>query len=786
MTRKVCLLSLFFTLFLSNISFSIMDNCSRYIDKKPAVLTELFELGTLQIVVDINGPADFNTIQKAIDSIPQENNKRVVISIKPGFYKQRVIIPKNKPFITLRGSDPCNTIISYNLNAQMMRPDGERTYGADCATVVVRGSSDIIIENLTIENTYGPHPQAQAVKLASDRALIVNCRLLGGQDTIMTHSGRQYYLNCYIEGGTDFIYGHAQAVFENCQIHSSESSHITAHAGTEPNLPTGYVFYNCKITTGEGVSTDLGRPWRPYSKVVYYNCWLDKGIKPVGWDNWRDPNREKTAFYAEYKSSGPGANPSARVKWSHQLTDQQSEQFLPENFMKVDGETIDPWLQTILDSRKVSISKSDVYDVREYGAKGDGKTIDTEAIQKAINECSSAGGGTVLLSSGTYLCKPIVLSSKVTLHLDEGAKLKATDDPQDFIRPGRSIETAKGSSDFSAFIGGRNLNDIAITGKGVIDGSGVRWWIPAEEARTKQAGYTMPRPRLILLEGCKNVKIIGVSLVNSPSFHLVPKRCENVLIESVTIRCPPIAPNTDAIDPAESRNVHISKCIIDVGDDNVALKSGRQNPQYPNQACANITVSDCTFIHGHGMSIGSETNGGVYNLHVENCTFERLASGIRIKSTRGKGGLVENITYRNIIMKNVKIPISISSWYDDSSEDDKPQPLNALTPVFRNIRIKNVIATSPYGEIEVIERITDFLYYYYAYHDFLEPRNAGMIAGLPESEITDVVLENVHIKAGEGMTIQNAKGIKVKNVKIETERGEPFTLKNAQVEGLNN
>ena len=322
-------------------------------DAKLAGLAGLFETGkTRQIVVDQNGPADFNSIQKAIDAVPPDNNERVVVLIKPGFYKQRVIIQKDKSFITLRGTDPYKTIISYNLNAQMMRPDGSRTYGADCAALVVRGASDLILENLTIENTFGPHPQAQAVKLASERTLVVNCRFLGGQDTLFTHSGRQYYLNCYIEGGTDFIYGHSQAVFENCLIHSNESSHITAHAATEPNLPTGYVFYNCRVTTADGVSTDLGRPWRSYARVVYYNCWLDKGVKPTGWDNWRDPNKEKTAYYAEYKSSGPGNNPTSRVKWSHQLTDQQAQKFLPENFMKVDGVTTDKWLQGILNFRK--------------------------------------------------------------------------------------------------------------------------------------------------------------------------------------------------------------------------------------------------------------------------------------------------------------------------------------------------------------------------------------------------------------------------------------------------
>jgi pectinesterase len=321
-------------------------------------LAKVFETGnTRRIIVDSEGRGDFNSIQSAIDSIPKNNNQRIVVLIKPGFYAQRVLIPENKPFITLRGKDPFKTTISYNLHHDMLKPDGSGIYRSDCATLIVN-SPDFIMENLTIENTYGSHPQALAAKLVSERAIAVNCRFLGGQDTLMANLGRQYYLNCYIEGGTDFIYGYSQTLFDHCLIHSKESSHITAHAATEPNLPTGFVFYHCRVTTSDGIMTDLGRPWRPYAKVIYYDCWLDKGIKPVGWNNWRDPNREKTAFFAEFRSSGPGANPSARVKWSRQLTAIEAEEFLPENFMTLDGHTTDPWLQKILDFRKTACLKN--------------------------------------------------------------------------------------------------------------------------------------------------------------------------------------------------------------------------------------------------------------------------------------------------------------------------------------------------------------------------------------------------------------------------------------------
>jgi pectinesterase len=359
MTGKVFKLSVVLSLLAGCACNAIQDsNAPWQPDGKLAGLAKLFETDKIRrISVDAGGLGDFNSIQKAVDSIDKSNNQRVVVLIKPGFYKERVLIPKNIPFITLRGEDPFKTTVSYNLNHEMLKPDGSGKYLSDCATLLA-DSNDLILENLTIENTYGPHPQALAAKLVCERVIAVNCRFLGGQDTLMANSGRQYYLNCYVEGGTDFIYGYSQAVFDNCTIHSKGNSHITAHAATEPNLPTGFVFYNCRVTTADGIMTTLGRPWRPYAKVVYYDCWLDKGIKPQGWDNWRDPNREKTAFFAEYRSSGPGADPSSRVKWSHQLTDAEAERFLAENFMKLDGHTIDQWLREILDFRKTAALKN--------------------------------------------------------------------------------------------------------------------------------------------------------------------------------------------------------------------------------------------------------------------------------------------------------------------------------------------------------------------------------------------------------------------------------------------
>jgi polygalacturonase len=409
----------------------------------------------------------------------------------------------------------------------------------------------------------------------------------------------------------------------------------------------------------------------------------------------------------------------------------------------------------------IADSPSHVFDVKELGAKGDGKTLDTDAIQKALDECGKAGGGTVRFPAGTYLSKPIVLrGSSTTVQLDAGATLLATDDPADFA--------GSKSNSFIPFVGGKNLHDVTITGQGIIDGSGAKWWIPAEAARQKTPGYTLPRPNLVVLTGCTNLRVENITLQNSPKFHLVPTDCVGVIISNVTVLAPAHAANTDAIDPSACRNVVITKCRIDVGDDNIAIKAGKAMPGRAF-ACENITVTDCVFLHGHGMSIGSETAGGVRNVTVRNCTFENTENGIRIKSQRGRGGVVENISYSDITMKNVDPAITLTSYYmfnssGDAKQKSEPardaaQAVAAGTPIFRNIHISNLTATCQ--------------------------KSAGIIIGLPESPISDVTLENVQITAATtGLKIQNAKGIQFKNVQITAKQGPPVIMDNAEVTGL--
>jgi polygalacturonase len=403
-----------------------------------------------------------------------------------------------------------------------------------------------------------------------------------------------------------------------------------------------------------------------------------------------------------------------------------------------------------------------MFNVRELGAKGDGATLDTAAIQKALDQCGTAGGGTVKIPAGTYLCQPLTLRTKTTLLLEEGATLRASTNHADFMKvPGDWLK-AKSGGDFIPLITGKDLTDVTFAGKGTIDGNGAVWWEEAEKARQKVSGYTLPRPNLVTLNRCKNVRMTGIRLINSPKFHFVPSECEDVVIDGVTILAPAGAANTDAIDPSNCRNVIITRCLIDVGDDNIAIKSGKK-VEGREFGCENITITDCDFLHGHGMSIGSETVGGVRNVVVRNCRFNGTENGIRIKSRRERGGVVDGLICENITMTNVYPALSIACYYQNSSQalfpkDDKAQPVTETTPLFRNIRISNLTAYST--------------------------RNAGLIVGLPESLVSNVVLENVQITAKTGLTIANAKGVQLKNVKIKTEKGEPVILDNAQVEGM--
>lgn len=281
-----------------------------------------------------DGSGNFKTIQDAVNAVRDLSQQQVTIFIKKGVYHEKLVIPSWKTNISLVGEDRENTVISWNDYSGKPKPVGAnpavrdtfRTYTS--YTVLVQGN-DCRLENLTIENTAGRVGQAVALHVEGDRCSVTACRLLGNQDTLYaaTEGSRQYYSDCYIEGTTDFIFGEATAVFQSCTIKSLTNSFITA-ASTRPGQRFGFVFFDCRLIADTAAKkVFLGRPWRPYAKTVYIRTQMDGHILPVGWDNWRNPDNEKTVLYAEYKSSGAGAAPQARAKWSKQLTDKETKEY---------------------------------------------------------------------------------------------------------------------------------------------------------------------------------------------------------------------------------------------------------------------------------------------------------------------------------------------------------------------------------------------------------------------------------------------------------------------------
>ena len=298
----------------------------------------------------------FPTIQNAMDHHPfagpapgkDGRPARVYIEIAPGTYHERVIITQNHTNITLigKGKSPEDVVITKSLNAKQ----AGGTFFTE--TVEINGAG-FEADNLTFENAAGNTGQAVAVANRADRGIFKHCRFLGHQDTLFADYGRQYYVDSYIEGGVDFIFGNATAVFDHTELHANGPGYLTAQSRTAADQTTGYIILNSRVTSSLGEdnlagarlaegsraplrsgSIFLGRPWRPYSRVIYINTELPVDLNSAGWNNWNNPANEKTAYYAESGSTGPGANPNTRVPWSHQLTPSEAKQYLPTNFLR--------------------------------------------------------------------------------------------------------------------------------------------------------------------------------------------------------------------------------------------------------------------------------------------------------------------------------------------------------------------------------------------------------------------------------------------------------------------
>ena len=452
--------------------------------------------------------------------------------------------------------------------------------------------------------------------------------------------------------------------------------------------------------------------------------------------------------------------------------------------------------------------KKDTISIKKFGAVADGYFLNTSAINNAIDALHKKGGGVVLIPAGLWLTGPIVIKNNINLHLVEGAMVLFTPDKSQYPLVQANWEGLpqwRNQSPISA----TNASNIAITGKGIIDGSGDVWravksdkltqsqwkkkvesggvlsddkktWYPSagfmkgskmpanpgmidptKDATFYQEIKDFLRPNLLLLTNCKNILLEGVTFQNSPAWCLHPLMCENLTVRDVFVKNPWYAQNGDGIDVESCKNVLIENTVFDVGDDALCIKSGRDaEGRKRAKPTENVIIRGCTVYSSHGgFVIGSEMSGGARNIYVSNCTFIGADIGLRFKTTRGRGGVVENIFIKDIYMKDIPAEAILFDMYYMAKDpvalagEKRELPkvefkaVDETTPVFKNFHISNVYCNGAEKGI--------------------------FIRGLPEMHVKDIVLENMVLQAKKGIDVQEASGITFKNIKIISEETDP-------------
>jgi DNA sulfur modification protein DndE len=442
------------------------------------------------------------------------------------------------------------------------------------------------------------------------------------------------------------------------------------------------------------------------------------------------------------------------------------------------------------------------FSITDYGAVGDGQTLNTEAISKTIAACAAAGGGTVIVPKGLWLTGPVELKSNINLCVQRGALLQFTEDHSQYP----IIKASSKSSSYvpASPIYGYDLKNIAITGEGIIDGEGESWrplkkekatasqwkdftssggvvsddgkiWWPSKEAmngdqylkelkKEKQkltAENVLPardflRPYMVYLVGCDNILIKDVTIRNSPKFVFYANSCTNITMNRVNIFNEWWAQNGDGIDISRCKNVVIYDCTVSAGDDGICMKSSRSRKDDETANLQNIIIAKCVVYHAHGgFVIGSNTDGGMENIFVSDCNFIGSDIGIRVKSNVGRGGLVKNIYLKNIFMKDiVDEAISFNTYYEDKpagkiQSDSKPV-IKDKTPHFTDFYFDSIYCNGA--------------------------KTAISITGLPERPVNDIYFKNMIITADKGFEATDAADLHLNNVKIISSKEPLFQL----------
>lgn len=425
----------------------------------------------------------------------------------------------------------------------------------------------------------------------------------------------------------------------------------------------------------------------------------------------------------------------------------------------------------------LSAKAQQYFNVLNYGAKNDSSKIATKAIENAIAAASKTGGGTIYFPAGKYLTGPIHLRSNITILIDAGAVLNFSDNFDDYLPMVPSRFEGTNVNSFSPLFYAYKAENITIKGRGIIDGHGKKWWdfmykqrvkgtahskwqeefarnnkdmVRPDDAEVLDVGFL--RPPFIQPMYCKNVLVEGITIRNSPFWTVNPEFCENVTVTGVTINNP-LSPNTDGINPESCKYVHISNCHISVGDDCITIKSGKdQDGRRLNVPAENYTITNCTMLAGHGgVVIGSEMSGGVKKIVISNCVFDGTDRGIRIKTARGRGNVVEDVRVDNIIMKNIGREALL---LDMEYAKGNPEPVTERTPAFRNIYFSNITGT--------------------------KIKTAIYLNGLVEMPIDGVTFNDIQLDAENGALVKNSKNIEFHQVTINTKTGSAFSAENVQ------